>query len=325
MTVSTNTGTEEQVRASMGIEPEGQESDVADAGGETASADGADERADEQPRADAVAAPVEDKPRKSNPRNNPQARIAQEIEKRKAVESRAAELEAQLNALRAQPAKVEKVDTPAPVVRAKPKEEEVGTKYQTYADFIEDLADWKAEQRLGAVKPANLDELVEQKLAQREQQRQQSQAMDAHLGRVAAVREQHDDYDDKVSAADQALAAAGLTLSEASAKAILGSEHSGSLVYWLATHPTEYLQLARDTQSLGVAAVPLVRQLLEARLGAVASPGSAHSAQISRAKPPIKPVGASPLAPLSEDASDDEPFEKFFARENSRDRKAGRL
>ncbi len=34
--------------------------------------------------------------------------------------------------------------------RSKPNENEVGSKYETYADFIEDLADWKAEQRLSA-------------------------------------------------------------------------------------------------------------------------------------------------------------------------------
>ena len=35
--------------------------------------------------------------------------------------------------------------------RPKPTESEVGGKYQSYADFVEDLADWKAEQRLAAV------------------------------------------------------------------------------------------------------------------------------------------------------------------------------
>ncbi len=34
--------------------------------------------------------------------------------------------------------------------RSKPIEDEIGTKYQSYADFAEDLADWKVEQRLGA-------------------------------------------------------------------------------------------------------------------------------------------------------------------------------
>src|SRR5262245_2577834 len=39
---------------------------------------------------------------------------------------------------------------PSPT-RAKPTEDEIGTKYQTYGDFVEDLADWKAEQRFAAL------------------------------------------------------------------------------------------------------------------------------------------------------------------------------
>lgn len=35
----------------------------------------------------------------------------------------------------------------APESRSKPTEDEIGTKYQTYAEFVEDLADWKVEQR----------------------------------------------------------------------------------------------------------------------------------------------------------------------------------
>lgn len=40
---------------------------------------------------------------------------------------------------------------PLPETRKKPTEDEVGTKYQSYADFAEDLADWKIEQRLQAL------------------------------------------------------------------------------------------------------------------------------------------------------------------------------
>lgn len=36
----------------------------------------------------------------------------------------------------------------APETRSKPTEDDVGTKYQSYSEFVEDLADWKAEQRL---------------------------------------------------------------------------------------------------------------------------------------------------------------------------------
>jgi len=36
----------------------------------------------------------------------------------------------------------------SPTERVKPSEDEVGAKYANYADFIEDLSDWKAEQRI---------------------------------------------------------------------------------------------------------------------------------------------------------------------------------
>jgi len=39
-----------------------------------------------------------------------------------------------------------RVEPPA-ATRPKPSEDQVGTTYQTYADFVEDLADWKVEQR----------------------------------------------------------------------------------------------------------------------------------------------------------------------------------
>jgi hypothetical protein len=69
-----------------------------------------------------------------------------------AAEKRAAELEARAHqptptpqqaAPPAQPA------TPAPT-RPKPSVDHVGTTYQTYEDFTEDLADWKTEQRLAS-------------------------------------------------------------------------------------------------------------------------------------------------------------------------------
>jgi len=39
----------------------------------------------------------------------------------------------------------------APSTRPKPTEDEIGAKYQSYGDFVEDLADWKAEQRLAGL------------------------------------------------------------------------------------------------------------------------------------------------------------------------------
>lgn len=72
-----------------------------------------------------------------------------------AAEARIKELEAKIAAPVAAPVVPQAVaPVAAPVIpaeipstRTKPTEDQVGTKYQTYSDFVEDLADWKAEQR----------------------------------------------------------------------------------------------------------------------------------------------------------------------------------
>lgn len=329
MTVTTNTGSEADVRVSMGMPADGATHDDAgtvedpsgrldDAG--TGEAERATRDTAETPDDHAAEPPV----RKPKPRDNPQARISQEVERRKAVEARAAQLEAELQRLKTTPAAVKPAELAA--ARPKPKEDEVGSKYPSYADFIEDLADWKAEQRMAAVPAAGtLDQLVAAELDKRERQREHLTRVSAHQERMAVVAARTPDIQAKIEAADAAVTAAGLPQSPVLIQAILGSDRSGDLVEWLATHPTDYLQLAREALPLDVAAAPLVRQLLEARLGAGERSGSAPAAQESRAKPPIKPVGASPVTAVPDDGSDDEPFEKHFARENAKDRKAGRL
>src|SRR6185503_15419613 len=64
---------------------------------------------------------------------------------------------------------------PAPERRPKPREDEVGVKYQSYADFTEDLADWKAEERELKVR-ADFDRLIADRIeADRAGQRFSSQ------------------------------------------------------------------------------------------------------------------------------------------------------
>lgn len=71
----------------------------------------------------------------------------------------------ELKARLAQPPVAEPQRQQAPQVaataatRTKPVEDEIGTKYQTHSDFMEDLADWKVEQRLSAM---DLDARVRQ-------------------------------------------------------------------------------------------------------------------------------------------------------------------
>jgi len=77
-------------------------------------------------------------------------------EKAEAAEKRAAELEARLaQQPRPEPQRQEQPQQPpvaqsAQPTREKPSEDDIGTKYETYAAFVEDLSDWKTEQRLAA-------------------------------------------------------------------------------------------------------------------------------------------------------------------------------
>ncbi len=80
-------------------------------------------------------------------------------------------------ARRAQPASpvvsapVAPVAEPPKPTRTKPSEDEVGTKYQSYGEFVEDLADWKAEQRLAALDlDASIRKSIEADRASRSQQ-----------------------------------------------------------------------------------------------------------------------------------------------------------
>ncbi len=80
-----------------------------------------------------------------------------ETEKRRADaaerdrESLRAELEAARRPAPVAPAAAPVEPTKASATRPKPTEAEVGEKYQTYGDYVEDLADWKAEQRLASL------------------------------------------------------------------------------------------------------------------------------------------------------------------------------
>jgi hypothetical protein len=91
----------------------------------------------------------------------------------------------------------------------------------------------------------------------------------------------------------------------------------------------EYVSDPREFQRL--ATLPpdqVIRTLAKVEAGFAAAPsdrGPVAKPSASQAHPPIKPLGSAPRAPDADDGSDDEPVEKFFARENAKDRKAGRL
>ncbi len=114
----------------------------------------------------------------------------------------------QLKASQARPAVAASAPAPAtppvaaapspakPETRAKPTEDEIGTKYQSYGDFVEDLADWKAEQRLASL---DLDARVRTSI---EADRASRSFQDTVAKTLAAGREAYPDFDAVRAASD---------------------------------------------------------------------------------------------------------------------------
>lgn len=288
--------------------------------------------ADLEPDAPAVDEPEPDAGKKAKPRDNPQARFSQLTQQRDQIaaerdaeRARAAQLEARLKELEAQRAAPPKdaKETPAPKA-GKPTEDEIGTTYANYGEYLEALTDWKLEQKASGQKDApSIEQLVQQEIDRREVMRRVQEVGAAHAARVDTFRADHADYDAVVEAGNAALNEARTGFGPAMNAALIESPHGPALIYWLGSHPTELIQLANQTAHLDAAAAPLVRELLETRAGAGARSGSAPSAQAS-AKPPIRPVGASPVTAPPDDDPDGEPFDSYFKRANARDRKEGR-
>ena len=84
-----------------------------------------------------------------------------------------------------------------PGLRPKPSEDEVGGKYESYADFVEDLSDWRAEARDAQAKVAKETEAAQATEAKRMERFQT--AHKAYNERAAAYVKQVPDFPEKVA------------------------------------------------------------------------------------------------------------------------------
>ena len=108
---------------------------------------------------DVAAASAQPEPTPEKPLTRGQKRFADLTREREDARREAAALRVELEQARSRPSSPGAVAAvpepvraaaPAEPTRAKPTEDMIGTVYQTYADFVEDLADYKAEQRQSA-------------------------------------------------------------------------------------------------------------------------------------------------------------------------------
>jgi hypothetical protein len=113
----------------------------------------------------------------------------------------------------------------------------------------------------------------------------------------------------------------GLTFPQAVIDAIFHEPLGHELAYELARTPDDLRRLASLSP---VAAAREVGKRLTRLEAASSGPAKTTEPPTSKAKAPIKPVDAAPLAASDDDYTDDEPLEVHVARENARDRKRSR-
>jgi hypothetical protein len=247
------------------------------------------------------------------PRHNPIARLNQALAQKAEAERRAAALEAEVARYR-QPGVTGPVTPPpangvtSPVTPpiqpvgpvpgyggpSEPQFEQFADQPDPYTAYLQAWTRWDRQQGIAQAR-------AEWDAAQAEKARTQS-----FEARLADGKTHYPDFDTALQNADTL----GLQVSAVMREAIADSPKAADLVYYLATHPEECTQLAEESVATPVAAATVMRRLLESHLAPRAAPshgsGAAARAPVSTAKPPVTPVGSSPVvsdAPPGDEAS----------------------
>jgi len=244
------------------------------------------------------------------PRHDPVARMKVALAQKAEAERRAASLEAEVARLR-QPGVTGLVTPPAiqpptngHAAPGEPQFEQFADAPDPYTAYVQAWTRWDHAQQLAQTR-AQWDA----------EQAAKAQAKDFEA-RLAEGRKQYPDYDQVLTEADTL----GLQVSAVMQLAIAQSPKAADLVYFLATHPEECTQLASESQATPVDAAPVMRRLLESHLAPRAAPaasngtgsGPAARAPVSTAKPPVQPVGSSPVV------GDEPPGDTASAAEHAR-------
>lgn len=145
-------------------------------------------------------------------------------------------------------------------------------KFSDYGEYVEALADWKADEKVRQALGAR-----DQAEQQRQQALQQQERARTWGERQQAARQALPDYEEVMATADTPVARHLF-------EALIDSENGPALAYHLAKHPDEAQRLN------GLAPLAAARELgrLEARLSG--SPAAATAKPVSKAPAPITPV-----------------------------------
>lgn len=170
-------------------------------------------------------------------------------------------------------------DAPKPSAKPEPPDED---KFTSYAEFkaaerkyMEDLADWKAEEKFKTLKAKEQEEATKAKEKEKAEETQKTWAT-----RLEAAHEAHPDLED--------LLEDDLPATPAMVQTVQDSEHGGELLYYLASHPEECRRIAQ------LAPLSAARELgrIEDRISKPIEPAKAPEAQrkTTSAPAPLQPL-----------------------------------
>ena len=128
----------------------------------------------------------------------------------------------------------------APVETPEPNEDD----FEGHAEFIEARAEWKAEQKVeAALKKRDQVQAARSVEAQRKQA--EADLAGALYTQAETSRAEHEDFQEIVDQADEAMAEEGLEWQGSQAHALAVTGQFGEIAYYLGQHPEEAVRLAK--------------------------------------------------------------------------------
>lgn len=187
---------------------------------------------------------------------------------------------------------MEEVSAPKVDVANKPKVED----YSDYADFIEDLTDWKTEQKLKSAETTKAQERERQsQLSEQERTNERQREL------IETGERKYDDFEEVVKADKTVLSRAGYL-------SILESDISADIVYHLAKHQEDAKRISE---------LPAYAQAKE--IGKLEDKLLAKTpVKASNAPKPIEPIGSGTASTKTIDEMSPEEYIKYRKKQNPR-------
>jgi hypothetical protein len=169
----------------------------------------------------------------------------------------------------------EKVETTAKTPEATGKPDP--NVFETHADYVEALTEWKLEQR---------EKESKAKARAEELQNQQNAALKAHSDRVKAFAEKTEDFHESIAELDD------IPMSPSVAEALVSSEHGPALMYELAKNRDEFARICNLSPLAAAREIGKIESKIASSMDA-----KTETKKTTQAPKPLAPVGKTASGP----------------------------